>query len=168
MLYKVKNIFVKYRYFIICIMICLLVGSLGKIATDTSTNWYQGLNRPMFTPPSWAFGVAWTILYIMMGFAWALVLSDHDKILESHRRRANIFFVIQLFFNAIWPFIYFSAHKITLAWIDINLLWLSLLYTIYLFSKVSKKATYLLMPYLLWVSFANILNGSIWWLNRSI
>jgi tryptophan-rich sensory protein len=148
---------------ILCILFPLLVGSVSGIATASGVNnWFQTINKPSFNPPNYLFGPVWTILYILMGISFYLVLQTPYS--KSNKYALAIFFV-QLFLNSSWSFLFFRYKLIGVAFIDIILLWLSIICMIYAFSKINKRAAYLQLPYLLWVSFASILNGAIWWLN---
>lgn len=126
--------------------------------------WYNSLNRPPFTPPPWLFGPAWTILYILMAISALLIWKK--GINRRNVKAALKLFAIQLILNLIWSPIFFGAHNIILALIVIFVLWYFILRTIQSFYKVDKLASYLLYPYIAWVSFASILNLSIWLLNR--
>jgi tryptophan-rich sensory protein len=155
----------KFLKFIVSIGICLLVGGLGTIFTITSIpTWYVALNKPVFSPPNYLFGPVWTILYILMGISLYLVWKKGIKTRKS--REAVYTFGVQLFLNAIWSPIFFGYKNILLALIIIILMLFFIVKTIVLFAKIDKKAAYLLYPYALWVSFATILNFSVWILNR--
>ncbi|MGA3291958.1 MAG: TspO/MBR family protein [Candidatus Microgenomates bacterium] len=156
------NRFLKY---VISIGISLFVGGLGSIFTISSIPvWYATLNKPSFSPPNWLFGPVWTILYILMGISVALVW---EKGLKTKKVRDAIYlFIIQLIFNAIWTPIFFGARNIFLGLIVIILMWIFILKIILAFGKINKTASYLLYPYITWVSFATILNFSVWILNR--
>jgi len=149
---------------IIAITIPLLIGGLGSIFTQESvSSWYLELNKPSFNPPNWAFPVAWTYLYITMGIASWLVWIK--KPVSNLVKPALILYGIHLFFNLIWSYLFFTLRNPELALAEIIILWgLILVMTIRFFS-ISKPAGYLLIPYLAWVSFATILNGSIVILN---
>jgi tryptophan-rich sensory protein len=138
--------------------------STGLITEPSVTTWYKTIIKPSFTPPNWVFAPVWTLLYLMMGFAWGHI--NTLSIDQETKKTANSLFIIQLIFNFLWSIIYFGFHSIQYAFIDIILLWLSLICTIYQFFKISKLAGWLLIPYLLWTSYAAILNASIWYLNR--
>lgn len=147
----------------LCILVPLLVGSLGAIATSSSINtWYLSLNKPSFNPPNYLFGPVWTCLYVLMGISFFIILNSKNEI---PKKRAIIIFTIQLFLNFIWSFIFFYFQLLSLAFIEIFLLWLFILGMIAEFYKISKVAALLNTPYLLWVSFASVLNGTIWYLN---
>lgn len=146
------------------ITICLIAGAIGSAFTFPSIpTWYAGLYKPFFNPPNWVFGPAWTILYILMGLALYLFL---EKAKEKRLARKGIMvFGTQLSLNALWSIIFFGLHRPFSAFIAIVLLWLLIAYSILVFSRASKRAAWLLVPYLAWVSFASILNFSVWLLN---
>lgn len=126
--------------------------------------WYNTLNKPFFTPPSWLFGPAWTILYILMGVAAYLIWKKGFK--KKQIKEALKIFVIQLVLNFSWSPIFFGAKQIFLALLVIVIMWIFILKTIKAFAKIDKTASYLLYPYLAWVSFATLLNFSVWLLNK--
>ena len=149
---------------ILCILLCLSAGWVGSLATrEAIPQWYAGLIKPAYNPPSWAFGVVWPILYMLMGIALAMVLSAGMDRREV--RIAAAVFGIQLALNAAWSLIFFGMQRIDWALFEIVLLWLAILITLYLFYRISKGAAALLVPYLLWVSFAILLNAGFWHLN---
>ncbi|MBI2611239.1 tryptophan-rich sensory protein [Candidatus Gottesmanbacteria bacterium] len=149
---------------IFTILLCELV---GLIATPVTINaipvWYATLAKPFFSPPNWIFGPVWTVLYFMMGYAAYLIWER--GINKNLVKTALLFFVIQLFLNSLWSFLFFGLHSPILGFIDIIVLWIFILLTILKFSKISKVAAYLLIPYFFWVSFASLLNVSIIILN---
>ncbi len=146
----------------LCVFNCEMAGILGSLITFPSiTGWYGGLVRPSFSPPNWVFGPVWTTLFAMMGIALFLVLRHHG----AAKRRAVWFFGIQLFLNVLWSVMFFGFHSTTGASIEIVFLWAAIVGTIAEFYPVDKAAAYLLVPYLLWVSFASALTFSIWSLN---
>ena len=150
----------------IALIVCLLVGYSASVVTRPSVeSWYPTLTKPIFNPPNWIFMPMWTFLYILMAVAAGLVW---DKIKEQNDRvkKALAFFLIQLTLNAIWSYLFFGLKNPMLALIEIALLWLMIYETYLKFIKINKIAAYLLIPYLLWVAFAGILNASIWWLNK--
>ena len=151
---------------LICsVSVCLLTGIVGSALTmDSVKTWYADLSKPSFNPPDWAFGVVWPILYLMMGVAAFLIWS---KGIGSRQARVALgLFVLQLILNGIWTPIFFGLHMMGLALAEIILLWLAILATIVSFWRISKSAAYLLIPYILWVSFAIALNAALWHLNR--
>lgn len=148
---------------ILCILLPLSIGAIGGIATSTSINtWYMSLNKPSFNPPNYLFGPVWTILYILMGISFYLIIQTPKNEL---RKKAIIVFCVQLFLNFCWSFIFFKFQLLGLAFIEIIMMWISIATMIYTFEKINKTAAYLQIPYLLWVSFASVLNGAIWLLN---
>jgi translocator protein len=147
------------------ILVSLLAGGLGAFFTAASVKtWYATLNRPSFSPPDWLFGPVWTVLYIMMGLAAGLVWQQ--GIASPAVKAAIIAFMVQLVLNAIWSPLFFGMHSPLLGLVDIILLWLAIVTTIALFWQVYRFAAVLLIPYLLWVSFATILNLRLWQLNQ--
>lgn len=162
------------------IAICELAGLVSlPLTAGSDRGWYSALARPALNPPSWIFGPVWTLLYALMGIAAFIVWEKMSgrtaigKIIDDtfHRKakrsraRALRIFAIQLALNAIWSIIFFGAKNPGAALIDIALLWIAILLTIILFYRISRTAAFLMIPYLLWVSFAAYLNFGIWWLN---
>ena len=147
------------------VSICLFIGFVGSFSTmDSVSTWYTDLVKPSFNPPDWAFGVVWPILYVMMGVAAFLIW---NKGIISRRTKVALgLFVFQLVLNGLWTPIFFGLHMMGLALAEIILLWVAILLTIIAFWRISKPATYLLIPYILWVSFAIVLNASLWHLNQ--
>lgn len=143
------------------ILVCLFVGIIGSAFTKTSEgSWYAGLNRPAFSPPNWLFGPVWTTLYILMGISLYLVWSNKAKSESQKKAKKNaicIFFV-QLILNTLWSILFFGLENPLFAFIEIIFLWAAIMLTIVRFEKISRWAAYLLVPYILWVSFASILN----------
>ena len=144
---------------------CELVGILSTPFTISSIpTWYAGLIKPFFSPPNWVFAPVWTILYFLMGVAVYLVWKENIK--KKKVKIALYYFLGQLFLNFLWSVIFFGLHQPFLAFIDIVLLLIMIAITMREFNKVSKTAMYLLIPYLLWVCFATLLNISIVILNK--
>jgi len=140
------------------------LGSLaGIFTTKEIAGWYAFLNKPSFNPPSYLFGPVWTALYILMGVSMFIIWNTPKTEL---RQKALAIFGIQLFFNFWWSILFFSFHTVFLSVIDILLMWTLIIYMISLFKRIKPVAAYLQIPYLLWVSFATVLNISIWYLNR--
>lgn len=147
---------------VISIVICLAVGGIsGYITADAIPGWYVTINKPSFNPPNWIFGPVWTTLYILMGVAFYLIW----KSTHPQKNKAMLLFGIQLLLNFFWSIIFFNFHALGFALAEIILLWIFILLSILSFYPISKVASYLLIPYLLWVSFASVLNFSIWQLN---
>ncbi|WP_348812959.1 TspO/MBR family protein [Flavobacterium maritimum] len=148
------------------VVTCLAIGYFSGIVTRSSiTTWYPTLIKPSFNPPNWIFAPVWSMLYVMMGVAAGLVWSKIESDKEAVKK-ALVVFAIQLALNALWSYLFFGLHNPLLAGLEIIILWLMIYETYIQFAKINKIAGYLLIPYLLWVSFATVLNGSIWWLNR--
>ena len=143
---------------IFAIVLCQVAGVIGSIFTVSSIpTWYASLVKPSFNPPSWIFGPVWTLLYTLMGISLYLVWKN---------KFAVKLFVWQLIANSLWSIIFFGMKNIPLALIEIIVLLVLILATIMKFYKINKTAAYLLIPYLLWSSFATILTYSIWILNK--
>ena len=141
----------------------LALGIASGFSTIQSiTDWYQYLNKPSFNPPNWIFGPVWTILYLMMGIAFAMIW--HSR--HPQKNKAMLLFAIQFVFNLAWSFLFFNRHLLGIAFIEILLMGCFIALTIISFYKINKLAAYLLIPYLCWVSFAAVLNGAIWFLNK--
>lgn len=149
----------------ICLVVPLLVGSLGSWLTASSINdWYPLLNKPSFNPPNWLFGPVWTVLYLLMGAALFMTLVAGKE--SRCRRQAILSFCAQLFLNLYWSFLFFYVKMPSLAfWALISLLSM-IIVNAYYFYQIKKPAAYLYIPYIAWVSFAGILNYFIWQLNR--
>lgn len=146
---------IKIPQLILSIGVCLGAGVLGSFFTISSIpTWYQILNKPSFAPPNWIFAPVWTVLYILMGMALYLVWVSKGKLRQN---ALNLFFV-QLGLNILWSIIFFGMKNPALALVDIIVLWIAIFLTIKSFSKINKLASYLLLPYLFWVSFASLLN----------
>ena len=146
------------------IVLCQLAGVIGSVFTFSSIpNWYAGINKPDFNPPNWVFGPVWTSLYTLMGVSLYIVWSKGLK--NKKARTALIAFGAQLVLNSLWSVLFFGLQNPFLAFVEIILLWVAILISLVLFYRISKTAGLLLVPYLLWVSFAALLNFSIWQLN---
>lgn len=153
----------KYLKLAACILLTLSIGAISGIATSSGiNNWFMELNKPFFNPPNYLFGPVWTLLYFLMGFSFFMILQSPIKELK---RKAIKIFVIQLSLNFLWSFLFFKFQLIGLAFIEIMLIWISILAMIITFNKINRIAAVLQIPYLIWVSFATILNGAICWLN---
>lgn len=143
---------------------CEAVGIVGALATETGeASWYAGLEKPGFNPPGWVFGPVWTTLYALMGIAAFLVWREGTG--RPEVRRALALFAGQLVLNGIWTPVFFGAEFIAGGAVVILALLAVLGLTVRAFFRVSKAAGWLLVPYLLWVAFAALLNLSIWVLN---
>jgi tryptophan-rich sensory protein len=142
----------------------LIIGSAsGLLTADAIGTWYAALQKPSFNPPNWVFGPAWTILYILMGIGMGLIWTSTAP--ANSIRNAWIIYGVQLGLNVLWTLIFFGLRQPTWALVEIVLLWLAIVWTIRTFLPIHRAAGYLLIPYLLWVSFASLLNGAIVALN---
>lgn len=149
----------KFLKLLLAIIICEGAGLIGSIFTINSVNtWYLTLNKPVFNPPSWIFGPVWTILYLLMGISLYLAWGTKKISLK--------WFWIQLALNSLWSILFFGLRNPAIAFFGIVLLWLAIFLTIKSFWRKNRTAAWLLIPYLLWVSFASVLNVFIVILNR--
>ena len=151
------------KRFLISIAIPLVVGGISAFITRGDMDLYSRINQPPLSPPTWLFPLVWTILYTFMGISLYLVGSSNAS--HSDKRRAYIFFGIQLFLNFIWSPIFFVGEQYLLAFIVLVLMWIFTLGMILSFYKISKPAGLLQIPYLLWLTFAGYLNFAIYLLN---
>jgi len=151
--------------FIIAILICESVGIIsGLLASANNNIWFDSLNTPTWNPPAYLFAPVWTTLYLLMGISLGIIWTN--KTTELQKRSAYFLFGLQLFLNFCWSIIFFKFHSPAFALLDILLMDIIIIITIVSFSKFSKLAAWLLVPYIAWVLFATILNFSIWNLNR--
>ncbi len=146
------------------ILVCQFSGLVGSYFTYPSiSGWYAYLNKPSFTPPSWLFAPVWITLYTVMGISAFLVWRERKR--DERAKRGLAIFAVQLALNALWSVVFFGFRSPISGLAVIGLLWLTILLTIWEFLKVSRTAGLLLLPYVLWVSFAAILNYSIFAMN---
>jgi len=180
-----KNNIIK---FFISIIICQLAGIIGSFFTApaVSSSWFIELKKPSFFPPNWLFAPAWIILYFLMGVSLFLVWKKNwgitviageqekqfwnpvsKKLWTGSWKEENavLIFSLQLVLNTLWSFIFFGLKSPGIAFFEILILWFSIIYLIANFYRISKTSAYLLLPYILWVSFAAFLNFSVWQLN---
>lgn len=153
----------KTKQFLICLAIPLLVGGLSALITRGGMDTFETINKPALSPPGWLFPVVWTVLFILMGIASYLVLVSGKPQMEINR--ALLIYGIQLIFNFFWSIFFFNFSLYLFSFIWLVLLWLLILATMVLFYRISKPAGYLMLPYLLWVTFAGYLNFQIYLLN---
>lgn len=153
----------KTKQFLICLVIPLLVGGLSALITRTGMDTFETINKPSLSPPGWLFPVVWTVLFILMGIASYLVLVSEKP--QGEINRALTVYGIQLIFNFFWSIFFFNFSLYLFSFIWLVLLWLLILATAVLFYRISKLAGYLMIPYLLWVTFAGYLNFQIYLLN---
>ena len=171
--------------FLVSIIICEFAGVVGSAFTAPEMGaWYKSLEKPFFNPPNWIFGPVWTIIFILMGvslyFVWIKNWEPRreatdieasnplsQKFLSGAWRKANIIaiFIVQLVLNILWSVIFFGFHNPGIAFFELLMLWFAVLFCIVNFYRVHKSAGFLLLPYIIWISFAGILNYFIWILN---
>lgn len=150
---------------IICLLLPLIIGGFsGYFTVDGVREWYFTINKPSFNPPNGIFGPVWTFLYILMGIS---LFRISDLKASKERNYALLLFGIQLILNFFWSLIFFKFHFIGLALLDILILWILIFMMILKFKKLDTTASFLQIPYLIWVSFASILNISILYLNSN-
>ncbi|MCC4626114.1 tryptophan-rich sensory protein [Xanthomonas hortorum pv. cynarae] len=147
------------------LVLCYLVAALGAMASIKAASFYAELQQPAWAPPGWLFGPVWTALYGMMAVSVWLVWWRGGW---SSARGALSLFVLQLGLNGLWSWLFFAWHMGAWAFVDIVALWVALVLTIVAFAKWQRVAAWLLVPYLLWVSFAAALNYSVWQLNPQV
>lgn len=150
---------------LVSMLLPLAAGAVAGMFTSQSIpEWYATLNRPSFNPPNWIFGPVWTTLYILMGISLFLIWKQDAS---KDRNLAILSFLLQLVLNFAWSFIFFYFRMIGLALVEIILLWISIAVMLVLFFRIRPIAAYLNLPYLLWVTFATVLNSGYYFLNRS-
>ncbi|MDX9913303.1 MAG: TspO/MBR family protein [Candidatus Moranbacteria bacterium] len=148
---------------IIALLIPQLAGGLGSLFTASSVKgWYTTIQKAPLNPPGWIFGPVWTTLFLMMGYALYIVWISEDK---AKKTLAYVAFTIQLTLNVFWSVVFFGLKNPGLAFAEILILWLAIIFNIFIFYRISRTSAWLLVPYLLWVTFAAYLNYSIWILN---
>ena len=153
---------INYKKLIVCIAIPLIVGGLSALFTMKSMEDFKALNKPPLSPPGWLFPVVWTVLYILMGIASYIVCTSNKP---ARSKTALTVYGIQLAFNFLWSIIFFSVKAYLFAFIWLVILLALIIINAVLFYRIDKKAGYLLIPYILWVTFAGYLNLAIYLLN---
>ena len=149
---------------VVSIIACQLAGLIGSVFTAPAiTTWYAALQKPAFTPPNWLFAPAWLTLYLLMAIAAFIIW--RKGLAQKEVKTALLIFAIQLILNALWSVAFFGLKSPLAGVIVIALLWVAILFTILRFFRLSVAAGALLLPYILWVSFAAALNMAIWQLN---
>jgi len=149
----------------VALLLPLVVAGIGGMVTSSSVStWYPELKKPTWNPPARVFGPVWTLLYLLMGLASWLVWQErpHD---DAQVRQALRWYSLQLALNALWSIIFFGLRRVGLALLDIIALWGAITTTVVNFWRVRPAAAGLMLPYLLWTTFATALNAAIWWLN---
>lgn len=149
---------------LLCVAGIVLIGTISGLANAGNiTGWFATLRKPSFNPPNYVFGPVWTTLYILMGISLYLIIQSAKT---DTRNTALLIFTFQLVLNFSWSFLFFYFKWPGIAFIEIIILWIAIVMMLLTFYKVSHLAAYLQVPYLLWVSFASVLNGAIWYLNK--
>ena len=151
------------------LLLSVVTAAIGSAASIQAAPFYAELIRPDWAPPAWLFGPVWTVLYALMAIAAWLVwrIDGFGANSGSRARMALLLFIAQLIANALWSWLFFYWRDSALAFVDIVLLWLLIAATLVMFWRITPAAGVLLVPYLLWVSFAAALNYSLWQLNPS-
>lgn len=152
-----------YKLLALCIFIPLLTGVLSGLISSSGIKNFNIINKPPLSPPGFLFPVVWTILYILMGIASYLVITSGQS--KTKIKDALITYYLQLFFNFFWSIIFFNLEWYMFAFVWLLILWVLIFNTIISFYEISKTAAYLMLPYLLWVTFAGYLNLGIYLLN---
>jgi translocator protein len=151
---------------VLSILICESAGLIGSIFTNMSLNtWYFDLNKPSFQPPDIVFPIVWNILFILMAISLYLIWIDPNENKKINTNVAILFFVLQLILNISWSLVFFGMRSPIFGLIFLLTLWMFILLTILNFYKINKIAAYLMLPYILWVTFAGVLNAYIIYLN---
>jgi benzodiazapine receptor len=145
---------------VLSLVLVAVVASFG--GRYAPSPWYTDLAKPTWTPPNWLFGPVWTILYILMAVAAWLVWRHRE---HPGARSALGSYVVQLILNGLWSWIFFGQQRIGLALLDLLVLWIAVLATLILFWRVRRSCGLLLLPYLVWITFAGVLNLALWHLN---
>ena len=152
---------IQWKKLIVSVLLPLAVGGLSALLTRKGMQDFSSMAQPPLSPPAWLFPVAWTALYILMGVACYLVWISPQK-----APNALFAYGIQLFFNFFWSILFFGIKNELLAFLWLLLLWTAILWTLVLFYRTRKTAGLLLVPYLVWVTFAGYLNLGVYLLNR--
>jgi len=146
-------------WFVLCFGVA---GLSGTWTISEVPGWYRTLERPSFAPPDWVFGPVWTVLYAMMAVAaWRVWQAPGSRA----RTMGILLFLVQLALNFAWTFLFFRQHWMGIAFAEIVALWVAIILTIFTFRTISAAAAWMLIPYLLWVTFASALNLQFWRLN---
>lgn len=155
----------KFFLFVLAIFISFLPGIFGVMFTPSHSDdvWYNALNNSVLTPDGWVFGVAWTILYTLLGIALFLIMNNTKTRLS--KTKAYVLFIAQMVLNALWTYLFFGVHMVGAAIACLVALIVVSIWMLVVFKPISKMASYLVWPYVIWMCFALYLNGTIWVLN---
>ena len=148
---------------LVSVVFCMALGALSGLRTMRGIiEWYPKIAKPSWNPPNEIFGPVWSLLYALMGIALGLIW--HKP--KEGKNKVIIYFIIQLALNLFWSILFFVFHEVGWAFLELLLMWIMIFLTIRSFYSINKIAAYLLLPYICWVSFAGILNFTIWNLGR--
>lgn len=155
----------KFFKFIFAMFIAFLPGMFGVMFTPSHSNnvWYNALNNSVLTPDGWVFGFAWTILYSLLGIALFLIMNNTKT--RQSKTKAYVLFVTQLVLNGLWTYLFFGLHMIGASVLCLIVLLGVSIWMLVVFKPISKSASYLVWPYVIWLCFALYLNGTILFLN---
>ena len=157
----IKN---KITILIFSVLISQIAGVIGAVLNFSSLGaWYENLDKPFFTPPGWIFGPVWIFLFSLIGVSFYLILISEAK--KEYKMTAIAIFFLQWLLNILWSFMFFTLRNPFYGLLEISALLASIIVMISIFWKINRVSAYLLVPYLFWVSFALILNFSIWRMN---
>jgi benzodiazapine receptor len=144
--------------FIICLLVVfLIVGGIGSLFTSSNTNttWYSSI-KPSLTPPNWVFPIAWNLLFLLISFSLYFAWMNSKN--KEQKKKVALVFAINFILNILWSVLFFGLKLTQLAFFEIILFWFSILAVMLIVNKISRKSSWLLVPYLLWVAFASVLN----------
>ena len=153
---------INFKKLLLSLAIPLVAGGIGFLLSGNNTQIYESIVRPQFAPPGFIFPIAWTILYILMGISYYLIVTSEDT---GYRKKSLYVYYLQLILNALWSLVFFKFRLFFIGFLWIVALIALVLYMIYLFAKANKIAAYLQIPYILWLVFAGALSFSIFRLN---
>lgn len=146
-----------------CILVPLLVGVIASLITGGGMEQYEQFVKPPLSPPGWLFPIVWTILYILMGISSYLILTS--SVSSAQKEKAMMLYWYQLAVNFLWPTFFFNFQWYLFSFAWLVLLWVLVLLMILSFREIDKRAAWLNIPYLIWLTFAGYLNLMVWWLN---
>ncbi len=152
-----------WKKLLICLAIPLAVGGLAALLTGGGAGAYETFVQPPLSPPGWLFPIVWTVLYLLMGYSSYRILTSPAE--QGQKTNALTLYGAQLFVNFLWPLIFFGLQWYWAAFVVLLILWLLIFLTIWAFSKIDERAADLLLPYILWVTFAGYLNLGVALLN---
>lgn len=148
----------------LAVIACLVIGAgSGFLTVDSISTWYVDINKPSFNPPNWVFGPVWTTLYKLMGVSAGIIWNQGFS--NPQVKKALVVFSVHIVLNGLWSILFFGLKNPELAFVEILILLASMVYYTRLFYQIKPFTAWMQIPYLMWVSFASVLNGSIAWLN---